>query len=181
MRGLFVPLLYRAVYYLAADADTGEALTVRQAGALRVSGTRPSGGTEGLRLVGPDGAEFAPEQRSVPGGVLLEIDDTVREPGVYDVMQGDRLVRRVAFNPDARESDLTTLAPDEARRRLIAATGAEVRLLNAAGGQGLAAAERIAEERTGVELWNVFLMAALLFLLAEMLVAMQWRPEPVAA
>ncbi len=176
VRGLFVPLLYRAVYYLAADADTGEALTVRQAGALRVSG-----GTEGLRLVGPDGTEFAPEQRSVPGGVLLEIDDTVREPGVYDVMQDERLIRRVAFNPDARESDLSTLAPDEARRRLIAATGAEVRLLDAAGGQGLAAAERIAEERTGVELWNVFLMAALLFLLAEMLVAMQWRPEPVAA
>lgn len=175
VRGLFVPLLYRAVYYLAADADTGGSLTVRQAGALRVSG-----GTEGLRLVGPDGTEFAPEQRGVPGGVLLEIDDTVREPGVYDVMQGERLVRRVAFNPDARESDLTPLAPDEARRRLTAATGAQVRLLSAAGGAGLAAAERIAEERTGVELWNVFLMAALLFLLAEMLVAMQWRPEPVA-
>ncbi|MEM1041126.1 MAG: BatA and WFA domain-containing protein [Bacteroidota bacterium] len=181
VRGLFVPLLYRAVYTLAAAADTGKALTVRQAGALRVSGTRPSGGADGLRLVGPDGTEFAPEQRSVPGGVLLEIDDTVREPGVYEVMQGERLVRRVAFNPDARESDLTPLAPDEARRRLIAATGADVQLLDASGGQGLAAAERIAEERTGVELWNVFLTAALLFLLAEMLVAMQWRPEPVAA
>ncbi len=176
VRGLFVPLLYRAVYYLAADADTGEALTVRQPAPLRVSG-----GTEGLRLEGPDGTELVPEQRSVPGGVLLEIDDTVREPGVYDVMQGERLVRRVAFNPDARESDLATLAPEEARRRLAAATGAEVRLLDATAGQGLAAAERIAEGRTGVELWNVFLFLALLFLLAEMLVAMQWKPEPVAA
>ncbi len=172
VRGLFVPLLYRAVYYLAADADTGEALSVRQAGALRVSGA-----TEGLRLVGPDGAELAPEQRSVPGGVLLELDDSVREPGVYDVIQGERLVRRVAFNPDARESDLTPLDAEAARAGLEAATGAEVRLLDASDGRGLDAAARIAEERAGVELWNVFLMAALFFLVAEMLVAMQWRPH----
>ena len=175
VRGLFVPLLYRAVYYLAADADTGASLDVRQAGALRVSG-----GTEGLRLVGP-GVEFVPEQRSVPGGVLLEIDDGVTEPGVYDVMDGERLVRRVAFNPDARESDLAVLAPEEARRRLAEATGAEVRVLDAAGGRGLAAAGQLAEERTGVELWNVFLALALAFLVAEMLVAMQWKPEAVAA
>ncbi len=176
VRGLFVPLLWRAVYYLASTDAGGEAFNVRQAGALRVAGA-----TEGLRLVGPDGTEFAPEQRSVPGGVLLEIDDTVPTPGVYDVMQGERLVRRVAFNPDARESDLATLAPEEARRRLIAATGAEVRLLDATGGRGLDAAALVADERTGVELWNVFLFLALLFLVAEMLVAMQWRPEPVAA
>lgn len=33
------------------------------------------------------------------------------------------------------------------------------------------------KEIRGVELWNVFLMAALLFLVAEMLVAMQWKPQ----
>jgi hypothetical protein len=175
VRGLFVPLLYRAVYYLAADADVSEALVVRQAGALRVSGA-----AEGLRLVGA-GTEFVPEQRSVPGGVLLEIDAGVTEPGVYDVLDGERLVRRVAFNGSARESDLAVLDAEEARRRLAEATGAEVRLLDATAGRGVAAAERIAEERTGVELWNVFLLLALVFLVAEMLVAMQWRPEPVAA
>src|SRR5690606_30938781 len=148
------------------------ALTVRQAGALRVSG-----GTEGLRLVGPDGLEFVPEQRAVPGGVLLEVDAEVREPGVYDVLDGERLVRRVAFNPDARESDLAVLDPEEARRRLAAAAGAEVQLLDAAGGRGLDAAAHLADERTGVELWTVFLMLALAFLVPEMLVAMQWKPQ----
>ncbi|MEP0547159.1 MAG: BatA domain-containing protein [Rhodothermales bacterium] len=175
VRGLFVPLLYRAVYYLAADADAGESLEVRQPAPLRVAGA-----SEGLRIVGA-GAEFVPEQRSVPGGVLLEIDSGVTEPGVYDVMDGERLVRRVAFNPDARESDLAVLAPEEAQRRLAEATGAEVRVLDAAGGRGLAAARQLTEERTGVELWNVFLALALAFLLAEMLVAMQWKPEAVAA
>jgi hypothetical protein len=96
-------------------------------------------------------------------------------------MDGDRLVRRVAFNPDARESDLAALDREEARRRLAEATGAEVRLLDAAGGRGLAAAAQLAEERTGIELWNAFLLLALVFLVAEMLVAMRWKPEAVAA
>jgi len=41
--------------------------------------------------------------------------------------------------------------------------------------------EAIVAERTGVELWNVFLLIALLCLIAEMLVSMQWRPETVPA
>ncbi len=175
-RGLFVPLLYRAVYALSADAAESEALTVRGGGAVRIAGT-----SEGLRLVGPEGAELIPPQRTVPGGVLIEVDETVEEPGVYDVMDGDRLVRRVAFNPDARESDLTPLTPEQAAAQLEAATGAEVRVLDAAGGRGLDAAERAAGEGVGVELWNVFLLLALLFLIAEQLVAMRWRPEAVPA
>jgi hypothetical protein len=176
VRGLFVPLVHRAVALLAADAGAGEGLTVRGGGAIRVAGAAP-----GLRLVGPDGEAFAPEQRAVPGGVVLEVDAAVETPGVYAVTDGERVLRRVAFNADAAESDLTPLAPEEAARRLEAATGAEVRVLNAAGGRGLAAAERLAGEAAGVELWRLFLGLALVFLLAEQLVAMRWRPEAVPA
>lgn len=177
VRGLFVPLLHRAVAYLAAEAEAEEALLVGQPGVLRVAGAR-----EGLRLVDPEGEVLAPEQRTVPGGVALELGEAARVPGVYDVLQGEPgegpLVRRVAVNPDPREGDLAALSPEEAARRLEAATGADVLVLEAAGGLGAA---RVAEARTGVELWNVFLALALLFLVAELLVAMRWRPEPVPA
>jgi hypothetical protein len=82
---------------------------------------------------------------------------------------------------DAAESDLTPLAPAEAARRLADLTGAEVRVLDASGGRGLAAADRLAEGTADVELWNVFLALAPLCLLAEMLVAMRWRPRAVPA
>jgi hypothetical protein len=174
MRGLFVPLLYRSAVYLAADAARADALTVGEGGVLRVEG---AGGEAPLRLVGPDGAEWVPAQRTVPGGVLLEVEAAVAQPGVYDVVQGEALLRRVAVNLDPRESDLAALAEEAARMRLEAVTGAEVRVLDAAGGAGLEAAERLRAERAGVELWNVFLAFALAFLLAEMLVAMRWKPE----
>src|SRR5690606_29952852 len=91
--------------------------------------------------------------------------------------RGETLVRRLALNLDPRESDLTPLALDDAEARLEAATGPPGRVLDAAGGAGLAAAERLQAERGGVELWNVFLALALTFLIAEMLVAMRWQPQ----
>ena len=180
MRGLFVPLLYRSVVYVAAGDAGGEALGVGDAGGtLRVEGVRDAAP---LRLVGPedgDGtrAEWVPAQRTVPGGVLLEVEDALTAPGVYDVMQGEALLRRVAVNLDPRESDLAALSERAARERLGTSTGAEVRVLDAAGGAGLEAAAQLRAERAGVELWNVFLALALAFLVAEMLVAMRWKPE----
>jgi hypothetical protein len=177
-RGLFVPLLYRSVVYLAAGETHAEALTTGAGGVLRVTGVRDPAP---LRLVGPDGAEWVPAQRTVPGGVVLEVDEALTAPGVYDVRQGEALLRRVAVNLDPRESDLAALDAREAQERLAVATGVEVRVLDAAGGAGLEAAARLRAERGGVELAAVFLALALAFLAAEMLVAMRWRPERVAA
>ncbi|MFQ5568205.1 MAG: BatA domain-containing protein [Rhodothermales bacterium] len=179
VRGLFIPLLYRSIYYLSSSESVqGEQLVVGKAGELRLTGI-PVG--ESLRLVAPDGEEITPEQRSLFGAVLLQTDASLRAPGLYDIRAGQALVRRVALNLDSRESDLNVFAPDEAATRLAAATGLSVRVLDpgAGGAEGVVAA--IEAERTGVELWNVFLLVALLFMIAEMLVSMQWRPEAVPA
>ena len=42
-------------------------------------------------------------------------------------------------------------------------------------------ADAVATMRSGVELWNVFLGVALVFLLAEMLVSRLWKPESSVA
>lgn len=175
MRGLFVPLLYRSVVYLAAAEPAGAgSLTVGEAGVLRIEGVTDAAP---LRLVGQEGEEWTPAQRTVPGGVLLDVDESISTPGVYDVMQGEALLRRVAINLDPRESDLATLDASEAADMLEEATGRPVRVLNVAGGAGLAAAQSLRTERNGVELWSVFMALALGFLVAEMIVAMRWKPE----
>lgn len=175
MRGLFVPILYRSVVYLSsAEAGGSGSLTVGKADVLRIEGVTES---TPIRMVNKVGEEWTPSQRTVPGGVLLDIDESVSTPGIYDVMQGERLLRRVAVNLDPRESDLATLEASKAVELLAEATGRPVRLLNSAGGAGLAAAQSIRAEREGVELSSVFLALALGFLVAEMLVAMRWKPE----
>ncbi|QXD17098.1 BatA domain-containing protein [Rhodocaloribacter litoris] len=178
VRGLFIPLLYRSMYYLSAGETTGAGqLTVGRPGTLRLAGAPED---VALRLVGPDGQEFTPEQRNLFGAVLLQLDATVRQPGIYDIRAGEALVRRVAFNLDPRESDLQRLPPGEAAARLSEHTGTRVQVLAVPGGRE-AVAEALVAGRTGVELWNVFLLLALVFLVAEMFVARQWRPESVPA
>jgi hypothetical protein len=173
VRGFFIPLLYRSVYYLSAGASVdGEQLVAGEPGELRVTGLPP--GTS-LRMVGPEGSEIAPEQRSLFGATLLEIGRTLDMPGVYDVRTGERVVQRVAVNVDPAESNLRATTPDSASAALREVLGAPVRALAEAGTEDVA--ETIRTQRAGTELWNVFLLLALLLLATEMLVASQWRPE----
>ena len=177
VRGLFVPLLYRSVYYLSAGGSVaGEQLVAGAPGEVRLSGLAP--GTR-LRLVGPDGAEVTPEHRSLFGATLLKVGRTLDTPGVYDVRADDRLVRRVAVNVDPAESDLRVASPDSAAAVLEGVLGTPVRLLQGTGPD--AVAETLTTRRAGTEIWNVFLLLALGFLVAEMLVASQWRPETASA
>ncbi len=177
-RGLFIPLMYRSLFYLSAGDDGNvTALHAGAGGTLRVGGA-PGG--EAVRLVASGGADVIPEQRNLLGAVLLQVPPTLREPGIFDVQAGATLLRRFALNPDPLESNLKRLSVPEAQTSLRQLTDHEISVVQPLqAGQTLAQA--IDQERYGVELWNVFLWLAFLFLVTEMLVAMQWRPEPVPA
>lgn len=127
-RGLFVPLVYRSVAWLAAgsEAAEGASVTVREAASIRVDDVRAE---EPLRLVSPSGVEVTPPQRSVPGGVVLEVGSELTEAGVYVVMQGEEELRRVAVNESSDESNPSVLSPQEAADRLERLTGRSVRVL----------------------------------------------------
>ncbi|MEM6646178.1 MAG: BatA and WFA domain-containing protein [Bacteroidota bacterium] len=178
VRGLFVPLVYRSFFYLSANGtDDESALRVGQPGELRL----PSTSATGLALISPSGVEYTPEQRTLFGATLLQTDATLQEAGIYTVQAGDQVLRRVAFNLDNRESDLRTLAPDAAAEQLSAALDHEVQVLDVGDGDVEQLMTALTQERSGIEIWNVFLMLALLFLVAEMVVAKAWRPESVPA
>ena len=177
VRGLFVPLLYRSVYYLSASTSVaGEQLVAGRPTELRVTGVSPNAS---LRLQGPDGIEVTPEQRNLFGATLLNIGATLTEPGLYDVRADTTRVRRIAVNVDPAESDLTAAALDQAASTLQEATGTPVRTVAAAEDEEIA--EALRTQRAGTEIWNLFLLLALLFLAAEMLVASQWTPETASA
>ena len=166
-RGLFVPLLYRAAAYLAAGSSVADTGDLASEGSIRVEGAEAGAA---LRLVGPDGTALSPPQRTVPGAVLLDAGDVVGQAGLYRVVQGERTLRVVAVNEDARESDPAALDPAEAARRLEAATGRPVRLVPDA------AALAASGESAGVPWWTVCLALALACLVAETVVASRWRP-----
>src|SRR5690606_1025460 len=124
--------------------------------------------------------EMLPETRNLFGALLLQTSEQITEAGVYEIRAGEEVVRRVAYNLGADESDLSMYRPDEAADALADALGHPV---SAISGDDTAASEierAIQTARTGVELWNVSLMLALLFLAAEMLIEKRWRPESSA-
>ena len=177
VRGLFVPLLYRSVYYLSATTSVaGEQLMAGRPTELRVTGVAPDAS---VRVRGPDGIEVTPEQRTLFGATLLQVGSTLTTPGLYDVQAGSTRVRRVAVNVNPAESNLQGASPEAAAEQLQNATGAPMRTVAAAEAGDLE--ETLRTRRAGTELWNVFLLLALVFLAAEMLVASQWAPEATSS
>ena len=175
-RGLFVPLLYRSVYYLSAGASTtGAQLRAGRPDEVRITGVSPDAS---LRLVGPDDTEIAPDQRTLFGATLLQIGTNLRTPGVYDVTTGGRLVQRLAVNVTPAESDLRTAPPDSAAAHLQSVLRTPVEVVRGTGEEDVA--ETIRTREAGTEIWNVFLLLALIFLVSEMLVARLWTPETAA-
>ena len=177
VRGLFVPLLYRSVYYLSASTSVaGKQLVAGRPAELRVTGVAPAAS---LRLVGPEGLELRPEQRNLFGATLLILDTAPVTPGAYAVQDGATQVQCIAINSAPAESNLRPAPPATAAQTLQAATGASVQAVSEAGSTDLA--EALRTRRAGVEIWNVFLALALGALLAEMGVARLWTPERASA
>lgn len=170
-RGLFVPLLYRSVYYLAASrAQTEGSLGTSDSDEVFVSGLQ---GAEPIKLVGMKGDEYTPQQNPVYNGMVISVNDAIQQSGLYDVMQGSRILRKVAVNADSRESDLVRIPPEEAKQQIEQITRTEVRMVDVDTGTDRQIKEAIGTARFGQNLWNVFLFLALLCLLAEMLVALR--------
>ncbi len=172
VRGLFVPLLFRSIHYLASgDAVTASEVILGRGGEVRVAGTLP-GEQVSIRA---DEVDMVPPQRPVFGGTLVTLGDGLASPGIADVVVGEHVVRRVAVNADPAEFDLTLVDVTEVERRL---GGPEASITTLARGTEEASlTDTVRVLRTGVELWNVFLMLALAFLLSEMFVSRHWNPE----
>ena len=70
--------------------------------------------------------------------------------------------------------------PDAVADQLSVLTTTQVGVMQVGMTSGAPLEEQLRAARTGLELWNVFMGLALLFLLAEMVVAKQYRPEAAA-
>lgn len=178
VRGLFIPMLYRSLYYLSATGSVSGDEMVAGASLQLLLPDVPSGTTVTVR--DESGLEFIPEQRDVFGGVVVTLSGSFFLPGLYDLMDGDRVVRRIAVQVPSAESDLALERPEAAREHIASLTNAEVGIMEVALSGAAPLEEQLRAARTGVELWNVFLGLALLFLVLEMIVSKHFRPEAAA-
>jgi len=155
MSGAFLPLLHQAVKVLGRGTAAGSL----------APGDRWSApaGTGAWRIVDGDGRDVAATLSSAAGAMRL-VSAPLERPGLYRVVQGSVLHGTFAVNPEPREGDLAPRA-DAALVALFPSGRAQV----VHAGEGLA--RRVREARYGRELWSLFLIAALLLLVAETVIA----------
>lgn len=179
LRGLFVPLLYRAIFYLAGrETDASPTLVAGMPARIRLQAFPTNSVPE---LIGPEGRVYRAEPERQGGARWARFEPGPEQPGLYELQAQGQTVRPVAVNPAVLESDLRPASPEEAVRRLREQTGLSVTLLEVPAASAQAVAAALQQAQVGVELWNVFLGLALGFLVLEMLVALRTRIETVPA
>jgi hypothetical protein len=104
----YLPLLHEAMRYLTGSQ---EPMAVYRVGEIVPIFIAPEGAA---RVTSPRGQETL--LRSTPAGPAFY--QTTDEPGFYEARSGNQL-SSFAVNVSARESDLTAIAPDDIRDRLI--------------------------------------------------------------
>ena len=163
---IFVPLLYKSA--ISGGRARPIAYTIGRDEVLQ-SAARTLGNETVYRMTG-DAEEFIPEQRTVGSRVYLNVNGQVPGAGFYDLfLDPAESLETYAFNFDRRESDLAVLNTEALRERV----GASATILEQAGDAGFALA--VTQRSRGTILWRWCLIAALLFLLVEVLLLRFWR------
>ena len=173
VRGLFVPLMYRSLFYVSSGQEiVSNELILGQEASLKLRNTDQGQ----IVIKSPNGEEIIPEQRSLQGASLVQIPRQYRDSGIYEFISDGKQLSRHAFNEKKEESNLSRLSPEEARAHLEKMTTGDVQVLSNVNSSA-ELQTRLSEARIGVEIWNVLLVIALILLLLEMLVSVRWKGQ----
>lgn len=164
-KGIYLPLLYRVVQYLATDLAALEERNLVGSAVRKEVGGLELG--QGVLCVEPDGEERAIEPKSSGSAFLLEFEHT-EAPGIYRFLSGPRAIKSFAVNVDPAESDLTTIETDQVEEVL---KPIPVHII----GSGQTIEEFVLRARYGRELWKQFLLVAFILMCVEMLIAREGR------
>ncbi|MFA6457169.1 MAG: BatA domain-containing protein [Bacteroidota bacterium] len=186
LKGIFVPLLYQSVLYLAAPVNTGERqeyfagerIEFSSAGIKRGSSVSPSS----LQMIDTENRPIPLESyvRTTAEGVshsLFTFEHADRA-GIYAAKEKNDTVLVLSVNVHREESQCE-LADNEHVSSMMKRLGVEESALQELP-PNADIEQTIAESRFGIELWRYFLLAALLVALAEMIIARETKQNSVA-
>ncbi len=173
LKGIFVPIATRTVFYVGARGDVfprtivGENITVP----LPARQNLP----DQVKVTTPDGHdEFVPVRR-LPSGASITYDRAT-VPGVYRISTEGEDIAGFTADIGSGESDLAQMSQEQLRERIASKMTApdNLSILSASGGD---AGDAIMEARYGLELWKYMLVLALICAFAEMIVGRAAKAE----
>ena len=170
---VFVPMVFKMA--LATGTTPRLSYTLGRDNTIeadRLGSTANANATNGnkavfkLQLLEGKGEEMIPEQRNIGARTVFNLNGSLREAGFYSLFlsKRDSAMRVWAFNYDRKESDLNYLSEPQLAK--LAGTRLSVLTPNASTNF----VELVGEQTRGVPLWKWCIIAALIFLLAEIAV-----------
>ncbi len=116
--------------------------------------------------------EFIPEQQSTAGRLSLDVHNQIRKAGHYRLFRGDETLKGLAFNYDRRESVMSFYSAGDLSEKIDRSNLLSFKVLR---DTGKPVSESIKEMNQGLRLWKLFIILALLFLAAEVVLLRIWR------
>jgi hypothetical protein len=181
VKGIFVPLLHRAMLYATPMSQRATSVTVGDPVDITLRQGRSKAG-DLFMLRTPDGGEERLVPNTLPGGGLRFTGQPTREPGNHLLIRtseaagaSEEQLLTIPVNLVERESDLRTITDEETARFWRRSGLDPERALTLRSSSDIKTSIR--EARVGVELWRHFLAIALLCALLEMAIGRAPKPE----
>ncbi len=168
---LFVPVMYRAtvqenagnrLFYIIGKDDQIKADVSALTDTETPFALHPADG-------GPD---YIPEQRLANGNLVLNIDPALVKAGFYDLVQNDSVWSILAFNYNRDESQMVFFTKTQLIEALKNTGLKNYRVLDSMEDSFTKVVKALQKEN---ELWKLFIIFALLMLLAEVLMLRYWK------
>lgn len=174
--GLFPVLIYRSVYYLSAQEGNSSKAIVGQPLTLLIP--KKYSGASSFRVIDPNKTEFFKQAVVLPSGAVLSFDNLERA-GLYRIYtQNDKIASMISVNTDPSESVIINQQADALDNALTAYLNEETSYIITESNDNII--QNVERARTGTELWQLFVLLAILTAIAEMLVARNTKSESMA-
>ncbi len=172
LTGIFPALLYRSILYLSSKENLGVSHTIGKPLMIPVS-AKLSGNN--VKIVDPNNNESFRHTVQLPSGTIIPMENLFI-PGVYSIYsQNGKSISALSLNTDPSESNVKSMSDKEIsdffKSKINSNTNFEILDYTKNLIQNLERA------RTGTELWQLFVILAILCMIAEMLIARASKNE----
>ncbi|TAL69835.1 MAG: VWA domain-containing protein [Bacteroidetes bacterium] len=173
LTGLFPTLIYRSTFYLSSREGIGISSVVGNSVMLTLPKMFSSSGN--YKIIDPNGNEFFQQAAVLPNGTVLSLGN-LNILGNYVVYsQQGKAISIISGNPLPSESYLQPVSEDEIEKNIESqvSKNSHIRFID----DSRNIVQSVQRARTGTELWQLFIILAILCAIAEMIVARNTKRE----
>lgn len=173
LTGIFPTLIYRSIVYLSAKEALSNFAKCNESYLLFLP--RKYSAENNFKIIDPLGNESFMQAALMPTGAALTFN-SLDIPGVYTIQTMDgKNISQISVNVDVSESDVTPISTKDLERTIRDHVSGEYNIEFLDSADDLS--EKITRVRTGTELWQIFLLLAILAAIAEMIIEKNSKDE----